>query len=310
MQPERVRETPGLAAIDDDLANGLAEVVGGTSAFWRKRQATYERCLSKAADTVSAETAKTWLKNIPLSGMISSGWIEQPSQRSLCLRSCLAYFGVTDPDDWHRRYAQVAADVAFRTSPTFKSSLRPLSAWLRQAEIEATMMPCAKWNKDALEASLPQTPEIDSSPRAIEVPSQSQSHLRRVRCRRGGAASFRRDAGQAAPPGFLRPDRAMLALSFRYLSEDHFWFTFFHEIGHLLLHQGDGTFVDIDTSVTDVREREANNFATLTLIPAAKQRDLEYLSGRKMAVIRFAASIGTSPGVVRPDAVSKAFGTG
>ena len=66
---ERVRETPGLAAIDDDLANGLAEVVGGTSAFWRKRQATYERCLSKAADTVSAETAKTWLKNIPLSGM-------------------------------------------------------------------------------------------------------------------------------------------------------------------------------------------------------------------------------------------------
>ena len=198
---ERVRETPGLAAIDDDLANGLSEVVGGTSAFWRKRQATYERCLSKAADTVSAETAKTWLKNIPLSGMISSGWIEQPSQRSLCLRSCLAYFGVTDPDDWHRRYAQVAADVAFRTSPTFESSLRPLSAWLRQAEIEATMMPCAKWNKDALEASLRDSGNLT----LLREPSKFLPRVKAI-CAESGVAVvvLRAPQGcrQAAPPVF------------------------------------------------------------------------------------------------------------
>ena len=36
----------------------------------------------------------------------------------------------------------------------------------------------------------------------------------------------------------------MIILSFRYLSDDHFWFTFFHEIGHLLLHKEDLTFID------------------------------------------------------------------
>jgi hypothetical protein len=34
----------------------------------------------------------------------------------------------------------------------------------------------------------------------------------------------------------ISPNKAMVILSFRYLSDDHFWFTFFHEIAHLLLH--------------------------------------------------------------------------
>jgi hypothetical protein len=32
-----------------------------------------------------------------------------------------------------------------------------------------------------------------------------------------------------------RPRHAVM--SFRYLTDDHFWFTLFHEIGHLILHE-------------------------------------------------------------------------
>ncbi len=135
----------GMASIDDDLANSLASAVGGTPSFWRKRQATYDSCLSKAADAVPAEVARDWLRQVPVRGMASAGWIEPPFGRSQALRSCLAYFGVIDPEEWHHRYAAVSADVAFRTSPTFESSLGPLSAWLRQAEIEASLVSCANW---------------------------------------------------------------------------------------------------------------------------------------------------------------------
>jgi Zn-dependent peptidase ImmA (M78 family)/plasmid maintenance system antidote protein VapI len=283
----------GMIAIDDELA----EVLGGTPAFWRKRQATYERCLAKAAEGVSTERAITWLKQIPLSSMASSGWIERPPGRSRTLRSCLAYFGVTDPDDWHRRYGAVAADAAFRTSPTFESSLGPLSAWLRQAEIEATMVSCARWNREQLKASLPRLRKLT----LLREPSKFLPRLRSI-CAEAGVAFIALRAPQGCRASgatrFLRPDKAMVVSSFRYLSEDHFWFTFFHEIGHLLLHGGAATFVDIDTSVTDVREREANDFAALTLIPGARQPDLERLSARKLAVIRFAASVGISPGIV------------
>jgi hypothetical protein len=90
----------------------------------------------------------------------------------------------------------------------------------------------------------------------------------------------------------------MVVLSFRYLSEDHFWFTFFHEVGHLLLHGRSFTFVDIDTAATDEREREANAFAATTLVPAARQGDMAMLGARSQHILRFAASIGLSPGIV------------
>lgn len=59
----------------------------------------------------------------------------------------------------------------------------------------------------------------------------------------------------------------MVILSFRYLSDDHFWFTFFHEIGHLLLHKEDLTFIDGAESSSNKMEKEANEFSERVLIP-------------------------------------------
>ena len=36
----------------------------------------------------------------------------------------------------------------------------------------------------------------------------------------------------------VTPEKAMILVSFRFRSDDQFWFTVFHEIGHLILHQG------------------------------------------------------------------------
>ena len=52
----------------------------------------------------------------------------------------------------------------------------------------------------------------------------------------------------------------------RYKKDDFFWFTFFHEAAHLLLHSKKETFVD-DGTDNDVIENEANDFATDFLIP-------------------------------------------
>ena len=287
----------GMAPIDEGLADGLAEAVGGTSSFWRKRQSTYERCLSRAADAVPAKTASDWLRHIPLNTMASSGWIERPDGRAQALRSCLAYFGVIDPGEWHRRYAAVCADVAFRTSPSFESSLGPLSVWLRQAEIGASMMSCAKWDRGALEASLGRLRKLT----LLRDPSKFLPKLQSICAEAGVAVVILRAPQGCRASGatrFVSPDRAMVVLSFRHLSEDHFWFTFFHEVGHVLLHGHSATFVDLDIAATDEREREANAFAATTLVPAGRQGDMATLGGRSQHVLRFAASVGISPGIV------------
>ncbi len=90
----------------------------------------------------------------------------------------------------------------------------------------------------------------------------------------------------------------MVILSFRHLSEDHFWFTFFHEVGHLILHGQATTFVDLDNTATDEREREANAFSATTIIPASRRAEMAQLGGQRQRVLRFAASLGISPGII------------
>jgi Zn-dependent peptidase ImmA (M78 family) len=90
----------------------------------------------------------------------------------------------------------------------------------------------------------------------------------------------------------------MLILSFRHLSDDHFWFTFFHEIAHLLLHKATLTFIDGEEKLSNKMESEANEFAERVLIPPSRRDDLMDLSPRRESIIRFAYSVGVSAGVV------------
>ena len=97
---------------------------------------------------------------------------------------------------------------------------------------------------------------------------------------------------------FLSTDRALLLLSFRYLTDDHFWFTFFHECGHLLLHGQHELFLEGTATKIAAKEHEANEFAARTLIPVELQSALLALPPDWRQVIRFAKQVGVSPGIV------------
>lgn len=92
-------------------------------------------------------------------------------------------------------------------------------------------------------------------------------------------------------------DKAMLLLSFRYRSDDQFWFTVFHEIGHLLLHKAH-TFVDTENMMVDEKEREANQFAENCIVPEVRQSEFESIERDKDSVLRFSVSVGVAPGLV------------
>lgn len=288
----------GSAPIDEALAGKLAETIGGTTHFWHRRQATYDRCLSRAADAVPATTAQEWLKQLPVNTMASLGWIEPTADRAQALRSCLAYFGVVTPEEWRHRYAVVNAGYAFRTSPSFESNLGPLSAWLRQAEIEASMRSCAKWNPDGLQGIIHGLRKLT----LLREPSKFLPRLQSMCADVGVALIILKAPKGCRASGATRmvsSNQAMVVLSFRHLSEDHFWFTFFHEMGHLLLHRDETTFVDLDDdNGTDQKEREANNFAATTLVPLDRYEEMTMLNGQRQSIMRFAASLGISPGIV------------
>jgi Zn-dependent peptidase ImmA (M78 family) len=89
-----------------------------------------------------------------------------------------------------------------------------------------------------------------------------------------------------------------LLLSFRYLSDDHFWFTFFHEAAHLLLHGPNALFLEAPDVLNSEQEQEANDFAARTLIPQTFGSELSRLRLTHEDLIRFARRVGVSPGIV------------
>ncbi len=97
---------------------------------------------------------------------------------------------------------------------------------------------------------------------------------------------------------FLSLTRPMILLSFRYLSDDQFWFTFFHEAGHLVLHGDRCIFLEGDDTLSTEEEDEANAFAANVLIPPELQAEMLRLPLNGRAVMRFVRKVGISPGIV------------
>lgn len=283
----------GIAQIDRELAGRLSRSVGGTAAFWSNRQQKYEAALSRAANAIPKEKAAAWLETFSSSDIQLH---KKALSRTDAIKTYLSFFGVTDPVEWEQRYTDFVG-VAFRSSSASQPKLGALAAWVRRGEIEASLVHCATWNPELLKSRLH---EIRALTR-VKSPAYFVPRLKEICASAGVAIVFVR-----TPPGclasgaarFISPEKALIIVSFRHLSDDQFWFTFFHEVGHLLLHGKSKTFVDTNGDSKGQREAEANTFAAGVLIPVHRFDQLSRLRARTDDVVRFAVSLGICPGII------------
>ena len=240
---------------------------------------------------------KEWLAHLPLSDMIRFRWLEPTPQPANELDACLRFFGVRSVRQWHEAYANIQKEIAFRTSPTYDSQPGAVAAWLRQGEIQSMADNCPPWDSAGFAASLPTLRTLTK----VKDPKIFIPKLRSYCARNGVAVSVVRAPAGCRASGatrFLPSGRALLLLSFRYLTDDHFWFTFFHEAGHLLLHGQNELFLEGTDVLSTEKEEEANRFAARILVPPERKSDLLGLPPESRAVIRFAVQTGVSPGIV------------
>lgn len=98
-------------------------------------------------------------------------------------------------------------------------------------------------------------------------------------------------------------DYAIVAMTLRHDRLDNFWFTLFHEIGHLMLHIGPGQFGaifdDTESPATSTIEEEADLFAQEALIPAAQWKLATSKFARtERAVVTDAKRFGVGPAII------------
>jgi HTH-type transcriptional regulator / antitoxin HigA len=285
----------GTLPIDEPIANSISKAVGGSAEFWLRRQANYERDLERATSAVPADEADVWLTTIPAPSPQPRGRMTEETRRSELQRR-LAYFGVGTLGAWRRRYSDDRRQTRFRDSKTYASRHGAVSMWLRQGELEAALVDTAKWDADALKARLLNIRKLSH----IRRPDRFLPKLKELLAESGVALVVVRAPDGCKASGASRlisPDKAMILLSFRYRSDDQFWFTVFHEIGHLLLH-GARSFIDEDETVEDKCEREANSFAVEQIVPANRVADFERVAPTRDSIMRYSVSVGVSSGLV------------
>jgi Zn-dependent peptidase ImmA (M78 family) len=96
-------------------------------------------------------------------------------------------------------------------------------------------------------------------------------------------------------------DTPFIQLTGRYNRNDSFWFTFFHEAGHILLHGKKDIFLEkVEYSDKDmVKEKEADEFAVKwTLAEHEEAMILAAAPLSKETIKRFAKEFNTHPAII------------
>lgn len=279
--------------ITPETALKLERTLGRPAHFWSNLERQYQDDRTRLAEKERMESYLEWLGNVPVKEMVKKGWIPKLKDKFEQLDSVLRFFGVSSPKQWETVWREY--QVAYRQTERFEKCAEAVSAWLRQGEIQAQQIECAPYNRKRFLAVLDEIRGLTRKDPEVFVPE-----LVELCASAGVAVVFVPELPKTGIWGATRwvGDKAVIQLSLRYKSNDHLWFTFFHEAGHILKHGRKEIFIE-GKGLDGEKEEEANAYARDKLIPPAQMRRLVNHGRPTLDTIeRFADDIGIAPGIV------------
>lgn len=290
----------GNASISPETAVRLENVLDVPARTWLALEATYQGHKARTDARRVLEAHPEWADRNLLKELVRRERIAGSADRVRMVESLLKFFGIGSIDAWESVWGAATA-VAYRKAK-HQSDPVALTAWMRIGELEAAQVDTPPFNSELLRARLQEARSLTLKPSIAEW----FEPLRALCADCGVVLVLERELPGARVNGIARwitPTKALVQLSGRNLRDDIIWFTFFHEVGHLLLHARRSgpkdippTFVDVNTESGGL-EDEANEFAAGLLIPPAKRSQLNEIATVAQAK-KFAEAIGVSPGIV------------
>lgn len=286
----------GKTAITPETALQFERVLGIPASFWNNLERNYQEYLARQQETQLLEASTDWLRQIPIKDLAKLGWIQRHGAAADQVREVLRFFGIASPAQWDS--VSLASQASFRHSPSFASHQGALAAWLRKGELEAQKIDCESYDRAKFRRALAEARRL-----TVEDPEIFVPRLIALCAAAGVAVAFVHELPKCRVHGatrWLSSDKALIQLSLRYKTNDHLWFTFFHEAGHILLHGKKETFIEVGDKNSSTEEAEANRFAADFLIPIVELERFQRSTATRSeaAVRRFAGELGIAPGIV------------
>lgn len=279
----------GTAPITLETAIALERITGIPASVWNRREADYRERLLRTQPRVLTAEDERWLSMLPVKELQKRGELPAERDPGRLFDAVLSFFGVADRAAWERIWRGPVA--SFRRSHAYASDPGAVVSWLRLAQTEAQQAKAEPYSAPLFRKVLQEIRSLTANGDANRIVEMCAAagvvvvFVPEVKgCRISGAAWW------------ATPSRAVIALSDRYKKDDRFWFSFFHEAAHILLHPKKETFVD-DGTDDDILEDEANGFAENLLVPPDRASQLAGLA-TDSDVDSFAREIGIAPGIV------------
>lgn len=316
---EEVLESRGIKKNDfarraGITAKAVSQIINGKALYSPERALDFERTLGIKAEIwihladcyqlfqvkkkeekkLAAADARNWLKSFPVADLKKMGIVPATRHTPAVAEAILRFFNVSSPDACRQWMAERA--VAFRKSSAFRTSVEAVSLWIKLAENKAVEIPTRAFHKEKFRQTVRELRGFTVLPAKEYMPRLV------TECANAGVAFVsvpELKGTHISGASWWAADKAIIALSLRHKTNDHFWFTFFHECAHVLLHGKKGIFLDLNESGTTPEELEANSFAQdLLIVPGDWKRFTGARHFTEKAILDFACAVGIHPAVV------------
>ncbi|WP_320035504.1 HigA family addiction module antitoxin [Halarcobacter sp.] len=283
----------GKKSITSTTALELEDVLGVPSHIWLGWDSEYQIVIAKQEELKLMEEESALVKNFPYSDLVKLGFVKATRKAVEKVDELKSFFGVA-------KLAQISQvktyQAAFRVSSTENVLHESIASWIQAVRVKAKQVEVELFDENKLKENLPKLRslvnielnqairEIQSILKSCGIVLVMLPHFKNTKVH---GATF-----------WLDKNKAVIAMTLRGSYSDVFWFSFFHEIGHLLLHPKREVFLEngYTNPKLEKQEKEADNFSSELLIPEKEYK--KFLSMNKMSregVIQFSEKLNIKP---------------
>lgn len=286
------------SGITPDMAVQFEKVLNMPANIWMNLQRSYDEYIArvKYQDEVAAGTG--WALAFPYSQMAKLSWVKPTRKAPEKVDELFRFFQVSSKEAWEKFYFEQELQVVFRISLRNTENPYAIAAWLRGGELLAERINAPSFDRNALKAALPEIKAL-----MVQQPDNFFYQLQAICLRAGVKVVFTPCLPKTRISGATRwiNGTPIIQLSCRYKRNDSFWFTFFHEVGHILKHGK--KYISLESisyeGENETYEAEADEFAIKWTLPKNEEKVLlDEMPSSREEVIQFAEQFNTHPAII------------
>ncbi len=256
----------GKCSITPEMAIQFEKVLHIPASFWISKQSSYNEFIAREKERDKLNIDIPWSKNFPYSMLAKLGYVKSVRNLKERAKELLSFFNISTSEAWKNIYFNQEVPVFFRISLKNRKNPYAISALLRMGEIEASKLNAQSFNRKKLKDIIIELKEI--------MRSETSDYLKKIQecCLKVGVkVVYTVNLPKTSINGVVRwiDDNPVIQLTDKYKRYDIFWFSLFHELGHVILHGNKkNIFLENIEDIEDKNEEErgADRFAANYLL--------------------------------------------